>query len=99
MANVDAVKVFSLVTEVVKTVRPAYAVKLIYIETSRGWVHGDSCDEIVTGTTPQQHLTRLNHGERYTNAMKPAAPSSTVPSPGSFRTSAVMDLTQKSFVP
>ena len=52
MANVDAVKVLSLVTEVVKTVRPAYAVKLTRIETSRGWVHGDSRDEIVIDTTP-----------------------------------------------
>ena len=48
----DAVKVFGLVTEAVKTVRPAYAVKLTYIETSGSWVHGDSRDEIVTDTTP-----------------------------------------------
>ena len=30
----DAIEVFNLVTEAVKTVRPAYAAKLTYIETS-----------------------------------------------------------------
>ena len=48
----DGVKVFNLVSEAVKTVRPAYAAKLTYVETSGAWVHGDNRDEIVTDTTP-----------------------------------------------
>ena len=36
----EAVKVFNLVTEALKTVRPAYAAKLTYVETSGTWVHG-----------------------------------------------------------
>ena len=48
----EAVKVFKLVTEALKTVRPAYAAKLTYVETSGAWVHGDSRDEIVCDTTP-----------------------------------------------
>ena len=38
--------------EAVKAVRPAYAAKLIYVETSGTWVHGDNRDETVTDTTP-----------------------------------------------
>ena len=48
----EAVEVFNLVTEAVKAVRPAHAAKLIYVETSGVWVHGDNRDEIVTDTTP-----------------------------------------------
>ena len=48
----DGVKIFNLVTEAVKTARPAYAARLTYVETSGAWVHGDSRDEIVTDTTP-----------------------------------------------
>ncbi|KAF9643435.1 NAD(P)-binding protein [Thelephora ganbajun] len=48
----DAVKVFNLVTEVIQTVRPAYAAKLIFVETSGTLVHGDNRDEIITDTTP-----------------------------------------------
>ena len=48
----EGVKVSNLVTEAVKAVRPAYAVKLTYVETSGTWVHGDNRDEIVTDTTP-----------------------------------------------
>ena len=48
----EAVKVFNLLTEAVKTVRPTYAAKLTYVETSGVWVHGDNRDEIVTDTTP-----------------------------------------------
>ena len=48
----DGVKVFNLVSEAVKTVRPAFAAKLTYVETSGAWVHGDNRDEIVTDTTP-----------------------------------------------
>ena len=46
------VKLLKLVTEAVASVRPAYASKLTYVETSGVWVHGDSRDEIVTDTTP-----------------------------------------------
>jgi len=48
----EAVKVFNLVTGVLNSVRPTYAAKLTYIETSGAWVHGDSRDEIVSDTTP-----------------------------------------------
>ena len=48
----EAVKVFNLVTEALKTARPAYAAKLTYIETSGAWVHGDNRDEVVCDTTP-----------------------------------------------
>lgn len=48
----EGTKVFGLLTEAVKAVRPAYATKLIYVETSGAWVHGSSRDEIVTDTTP-----------------------------------------------
>jgi len=48
----EVVKVLGLVTEAVKAVRPAWAAKLTYIDTSGGLVHGDSRDEIVTDTTP-----------------------------------------------
>jgi len=48
----EAVEVFNLVTEAVKTVRPTYAAKLTYVETSGAWVHGDNRDEIFTDTTP-----------------------------------------------
>lgn len=47
-----AVKFFDLVVETVKSVRPDYAAKLTYVETSGVWVHGDSRDEIFTDTTP-----------------------------------------------
>jgi len=50
----DGVKVFNLVTEAVETVRPHYAAKLTYVETSGVWVHGDNRDEIVTDTTPTE---------------------------------------------
>ena len=48
----ERVKVFNLVTDTVKAVRPAYAAKLTYVENSGTWVHGDNRDEIVTDTTP-----------------------------------------------
>ena len=48
----EAVKVFNLVTEALKTVRPTYAAKLTYVETSGVWVHGDSREEIISDTTP-----------------------------------------------
>ena len=48
----EVVKVLSLVTEAVKAVRPAWAAKPTYIDTSGGLVHGDNRDEIVTDTTP-----------------------------------------------
>jgi len=48
----EVVKVLGLVTEAVKAVRPAWAAKLTYIDTSGGLVHGDNRDEIVTDTTP-----------------------------------------------
>jgi nucleoside-diphosphate-sugar epimerase len=48
----EGVEVFNLVTKAVKAVRPTYAVKLTYVETSGTWVHGDNRDEIVTDTTP-----------------------------------------------
>ena len=48
----EAVKVFNLVTAVLETVRPTYAAKLTYVETSGAWVHGDSRDEVVSDTTP-----------------------------------------------
>ena len=48
----EVVKVLGLVTEAVKAVRPAWAAKLTYIDTSGGLVHGENRDEIVTDTTP-----------------------------------------------
>jgi len=48
----EAVKVFNLVTEALKTVRPAYATKSAYVETSEAWVHDHNRDEITTDTTP-----------------------------------------------
>lgn len=48
----NAVKLLKSLTEAVKSVRPAYAAKLIYVETSGAWVHGNNRDEIVTDTTP-----------------------------------------------
>jgi len=50
--SADGVKVFNLVTEAVKTVRPAHIAKLTYVETSGACVHGKNRDEIVTDTTP-----------------------------------------------
>ena len=50
----DGVKIFNLVTEAVEAVRPHYAAKLTYVETSGVWVHGDNRDEIVTDTTPTE---------------------------------------------
>ena len=46
------VKLLELVTEAATSIRPTYAAKLTYVETSGAWVHGDSRDEIVTDTTP-----------------------------------------------
>lgn len=48
----SAIKLLKLVTEAATSVRPDYAAKLIYVETSGVWVHGDSREEIVTDTTP-----------------------------------------------
>ena len=48
----NPVKLLNSVTEAVKSIRPPYAAKLTYVETSGGWVHGDNRDEIVTDTTP-----------------------------------------------
>ena len=36
----DPTKIFSLVTEAIKAIRPGYAVRLTYVETSGTWVHG-----------------------------------------------------------
>ena len=46
------VKLLKSVTDAVTSVRPAYAPKLTYVETSGAWVHGDNRDEIFTDTTP-----------------------------------------------
>ncbi|KAF9787352.1 hypothetical protein BJ322DRAFT_719017 [Thelephora terrestris] len=67
LANVEAVvnatttfgpdtpaKLLNLLTAAAKSVRPAYAANLIYVETSRVRVHGDNRDEIVTDTTPTE---------------------------------------------
>ena len=65
LANVEAVinatatcnsegptRVFSLLTEGVKAIRPGYAARLTYVETSRTWgVHDNNCDEVVADTT------------------------------------------------
>jgi nucleoside-diphosphate-sugar epimerase len=48
----NSVKLLKLVTDAATSVRPAYAAKLTYVETSGAWVHGDNRDEIVTDTTP-----------------------------------------------
>ncbi|KAF9789774.1 NAD(P)-binding protein [Thelephora terrestris] len=48
------VKLLNLLTEAAKSVRPAYAAKLIFVEASGVWVHGDNRDEIVTDTTPTE---------------------------------------------
>ena len=48
----DGVKVFNLLSEAVTALRPTYAAKLTYVETSGVWVHGDNRDEVVSDTTP-----------------------------------------------
>jgi len=48
----ESVKLFNLITGALSTVRPTYAAKLTYVETSGIWLHGDNRDEIVSDTTP-----------------------------------------------